>query len=92
VIFALEEAIRYGRAVLYTRWCDVATSERASTPHTHLLAPSIGVCSHFDANLIVRVYFVCVIAYFMLTILVEGGHLDADRFTEYQLSIGCNVG
>eukprot|EP00038_Savillea_parva_P006432 m.163767 g.163767 ORF g.163767 m.163767 type:complete len:767 (-) comp12336_c0_seq1:155-2455(-) len=48
--------------------------------------------SHFDANLIVRTYFVCVIAYFTLMILYEGDNLNTDRFTEYQLSIGCNIG
>ena len=37
-------------------------------------------------------YFVFVIAYFILMIIIEGKHLDVARFTEYQLSIGCNVG
>lgn len=48
--------------------------------------------THFDAKLIVRIYFICIISYYIYMILEEGARLNTDRFTEYHLTSGCNTG
>eukprot|EP00041_Stephanoeca_diplocostata_P031562 m.985552 g.985552 ORF g.985552 m.985552 type:complete len:537 (+) comp23984_c0_seq3:357-1967(+) len=48
--------------------------------------------SHFDASLIVRVYFACVIGYYIMMILFEGRRLDTESFTEYKITKSCYPG
>jgi hypothetical protein len=47
--------------------------------------------SFFDARLVFRTYFTCILAYYLLEMMYEGHVLDTDRFTSYDVEVTCEV-
>eukprot|EP00730_Choanoeca_flexa_P020207 TRINITY_DN9882_c0_g1_i1.p1 TRINITY_DN9882_c0_g1~~TRINITY_DN9882_c0_g1_i1.p1 ORF type:complete len:765 (+),score=146.03 TRINITY_DN9882_c0_g1_i1:161-2455(+) len=47
--------------------------------------------SFFDAQLVFRTYFTCIVAYYFLEILYDGHVLDADTFTPYDIQVECDA-
>eukprot|EP00040_Diaphanoeca_grandis_P009589 m.49386 g.49386 ORF g.49386 m.49386 type:complete len:753 (-) comp21010_c0_seq2:42-2300(-) len=48
--------------------------------------------SHFDGDLIVRIYFMCMTSYYVLMVMMQGQELSTDDFTEYDLTGDCEGG
>ena len=47
--------------------------------------------SFFDAQLVFRTYFTCIVAYYFLEIMYDGHVLDTDAFTPYDIQVECRV-
>jgi H+/Cl- antiporter ClcA len=47
--------------------------------------------SFFDAQLVFRTYFTCIVAYYFLEIMYDGHVLDTDAFTPYEIQVECRV-
>eukprot|EP00045_Choanoeca_perplexa_P017692 m.262390 g.262390 ORF g.262390 m.262390 type:complete len:761 (+) comp17606_c1_seq3:306-2588(+) len=47
--------------------------------------------SFFDAQLVFRTYFTCIVAYYFLEIMYDGHVLDTDAFTPYEIQVECRA-
>ncbi|EDQ92175.1 uncharacterized protein MONBRDRAFT_31290 [Monosiga brevicollis MX1] len=47
--------------------------------------------SFFDAQLVFRTYFTCIIAYYIMAVLTDGHRLEADTFTPYEIEVECSA-
>lgn len=48
--------------------------------------------SFFDVGLIFQTYFACVVAYYTLALLINGRHLNSERFASFKVQSDCNIG
>eukprot|EP00055_Hartaetosiga_balthica_P017623 m.119880 g.119880 ORF g.119880 m.119880 type:complete len:870 (+) comp9364_c0_seq1:177-2786(+) len=68
----------------------IATAFRA--PIGGVLFALEEVVSFLDENLIFRTYFSCIVAYYIIEVLYDGGTLNTAQFTAFNIQTDCDTG